>query len=108
MTHSSCFPFLREVRGQALDIIDQDQSGDLGEDEVKTLLAAMGALAAGQRMATRGLTCRHGRFLVLRCSKLGIIMDSLWYAIYVNMIEYVIPFLSYRSHTHLKKSPKNP
>lgn len=28
--------------GQALDIIDQDQSGDLGEDEVKTLLAAMG------------------------------------------------------------------
>lgn len=27
---------------EALDIIDQDQSGDLGEDEVKTLLAAMG------------------------------------------------------------------
>jgi len=46
--------FLREVRGQALDIIDQDQSGDLGEDEVKTLLAAMGALAAVGNAWQRG------------------------------------------------------
>ena len=30
------------VRCKALDLIDQDQSGDLGHDEVETLLAAMG------------------------------------------------------------------
>ena len=39
---------------QALDIIDQDQSGDLGEDEVKTLLAAMGYLAT-----SRGIWCAY-------------------------------------------------
>ena len=54
--------FLREVRGQALDIIDQDQSGDLGEDEVKTLLAAMGALAAVGNAWQRGAWHADGRF----------------------------------------------
>lgn len=44
---------------EALDIIDQDQSGDLGKEEVETLLAAMGAQPLeGEHTHENSVSCR--------------------------------------------------